>query len=563
VFVKFIRKYWLELIVFGIITGVLVNNMLPDYTWINTDSDGTHYTYAAKYLVPAHKTSAPLFLLLGHLFIQLPFGTDAWRFDLLLVLATLIACAFVYLTVKEFTKNKFASCFSAIAYGMSALTISQTTIIDSYALVTMFGIGAYYFAIKKKWLLCAVMLGAGLAVHHLILLILIPLFIAFKELRPSIKKWKISNIKPALITGSFLLFYLYIPIVVLVNHPINMWGNQTWSEYFNDNRSTALMLIGGLGIWDLPKRILDTGLLLVASFWASIVLIGIYFWKIYKTKIWKNLIAWLFVLPIIYYATNLAPQTNVYVLPAIGFGAIICGIVIDKVKSHLLIVVTVFSLFFMVWTNFDYFDIGRTLDKNLSGTKFYREELSKVPDGQILIAQHGWEWASITPHNREYGTNIIGVSLETLASPVYQEWLIENGVKFDKFEDSSAYMINTYIAQSIIEKNENVWITKETDKSTYGAEVVKTTSSDIDLPRVMYDKKDLYVWRWIPDNPYLAITGQIEVEKWKNIVMSNYNMVFFGMLGVIGFVPYWILQQIIVKKKKWSLNGRSVKNECS
>jgi len=211
----------------------------------------------------------------------------------------------------------------------------------------------------------------------------------------------------------------------------------------------------------------------------------------------------------------------------------------------------------------NYFDIGRTLDKNLSGTKFYREELSKVPDGQILIAQHGWEWASITPHNREYGTNIIGVSLETLASPVYQKWLIENGIKFDKFEDASAYMVNTYIAQSIIEKNENVWITKETDKSTYGAEVVKTTSSDIDLPRVMYDKKDLYVWRWIPDNPYLAITGQIEVEKWKNIVMSNYNMVFFGMLGVIGFVPYWILQQIIVKKKKWSLNGRSIKNECS
>ena len=69
---NWIKQYWAELLVFGTILVVLLIDAAPDYTWINTDCDGIHYTYAAKYMVPAHKTSAPLFLLLGRLFLWLP-----------------------------------------------------------------------------------------------------------------------------------------------------------------------------------------------------------------------------------------------------------------------------------------------------------------------------------------------------------------------------------------------------------------------------------------------------------------------------------------------------------
>ena len=68
----FFRKYWIELLVFGIIFGVLLLCNLPGMTWINTDSDGPHYILSAKYTGVAHNTSAPLYLILGKGFVNLP-----------------------------------------------------------------------------------------------------------------------------------------------------------------------------------------------------------------------------------------------------------------------------------------------------------------------------------------------------------------------------------------------------------------------------------------------------------------------------------------------------------
>ena len=66
-------------------------DLAPDATWVNVDSDGIHLVYAAKYLVPAHKGSAPLYLLLGHFMLYLPFGTEFWRLALLSALGGVTA----------------------------------------------------------------------------------------------------------------------------------------------------------------------------------------------------------------------------------------------------------------------------------------------------------------------------------------------------------------------------------------------------------------------------------------------------------------------------------------
>jgi len=65
---NWLKKYWPEVLVFGVIAGVLVNNLAPDWTWMNTDSDGAHYTMAAKYLTTAHHMSAPLIHFLATYF---------------------------------------------------------------------------------------------------------------------------------------------------------------------------------------------------------------------------------------------------------------------------------------------------------------------------------------------------------------------------------------------------------------------------------------------------------------------------------------------------------------
>lgn len=584
---NWLRKYWIELLVFGAILGVFLLCCAPDMTWVNTDSDGIHYTYAAENLYPAHKTSAPLFLLLGNLFLKIPFGTEFWRFALLSVFASTASVIFIYLIIKELlykkliekpkgreytflTKEKFLADYrelkshktyaliGALIFGGSALVISQSTIVETYALVTMLGLGAYYFAIKEKWLPCALMLGAGTATHHLIFIPLIILFIAYKGLR----QWRYVGI-----TASFLLLYLYVPITAAINNPPDMWGNTTVGGFLGDSATTALMLAGGLSIWDLPKRIFDALGILGVSLGLAIIPVGYYCFAKHtipnpmRKQWYREPLLWLFALPIIYYIVDLAPQTYVYMLPAIGFGAVIAGVALARMRHYWKYIVLGCAILLLAF-NANYFDIGRTLDPDMSATEYYVEELDKVPDGEVLMPSHDWEWAAIIPYNKANDRNIIPICIGVLPSTEYQESLAKLGVEIDYTKaivpvylsigliEANPSQTSSFLANYIIEMNDNVWTTHTTDASTYGVEIVLAEENGIyfDIPPSEVDPE----WQWIPYNPYDIITGAVEVEGWVNILQSNYSMLTFFMLATIGIIPAWIIYTVLIKKKKWN-----------
>jgi hypothetical protein len=52
-------------------------------------------------------------------------------------------------------------------FGLSALVVSQSIVVNTYATITMLAAGAYYFYLTKHWKLLALMLGMGLAIHLL------------------------------------------------------------------------------------------------------------------------------------------------------------------------------------------------------------------------------------------------------------------------------------------------------------------------------------------------------------------------------------------------------------
>ena len=558
--VNWIKRYWVELLTFGAISGVLFLLATPDITWINTDSDGVHYIYAAEYLYPAHKSSAPLYLLLSNIFLRLPFGTEAWRMALISVLSGIVGGWLIYLTIRHLTKenklNRLFGIAGALVYGSSALAISQNTIVETYPLVTTVSLGIYYFALKGKWKLSALMIGIAGAIHPLSLLVSIPLLIVYKELR----QWK-----QLAIAGIFVLFYLYIP---LTNRSPYMWNapnEKGLGGFLVDTFATAQMLSGGLSIWDFPKRVIDTILQLGLSWNIGIVILVMYFWKV---KWYKELLCWLIILPIVYYATNLAPQTYVYMQPSIAFGAIAIGIGLSKIrfkytgglfpnewtKLATYGVIGVSSIMLVV--NANYFDIGRTLDKNLSARQFYNNELSKVPDGQILLAQQGWEWAMVYPYNKNEGRNIIPINPGSLASPKYQDILHSWGIKFDVPKERVTLVeLQDYIVKEILKQNENIWITVPVESRTYGAEIVSYKGNEDKLeftPKSITDGSMDMVWKWKPYNPYDITTGAIEIDEWIYIVFSNYTVLAFTMMGMIGVVPMWIGYMLVVKRKRWS-----------
>ncbi len=562
--IKFLRKYWIELLVFGIILGVLLVDCSPSYTWIDTNSDGPHYTYSAKYLYPSHKTSASPYLLLGWLFLKIPFGTDTWNMALISVISGLIGCILIYLIIrntlnKKIWQNKWSSrtygLIGALIYGGAALPLSQNIIVEVYPFVTAICLSGYYFALKQKWTWASIMVGLACATHPLALLTAAPMLVAYRELR----RWKYLGIM-----SSFIIFYTYIP---LTNREPYMWNVPNSSgilRFTQDMFLTARMLSGGLSIWDLPKRAFDTGLQLLLCWGTGIIALVILFWK---AKWYKTILFWLILLPVGYYTTDLAPQTGVYMQPAIAFGAIGIGIGLSKMKKEWMYVTGIFAVSILAY-NVNYFDIGRTLDPDLSATRFYKEELPKIPDGQILLAQQGWEWAIVFPYNANEGKSIIPICVGTLPDDTYRKlWLDKYGIKYIvPNEDYNKYHSDTSIriAKSIIELNQNVWTTEATDDKTYGARIIMGTGNEDVINKTsqaidVLDSKRGGVWAFRPSNPYDIITGSIEVVEWQYITFSNYNCLFFFILGTIGLIPAWIVYMLVVKRKKWSFEEGKAK----
>lgn len=539
---RFLKAHWAELLSFGVLFGILLFMLAPNMTWINTDSDGVHYVYAAKNLYVSHKTSAPLFLLLGKAFVSLPFGSEFWRVGLISVLGTLGASIFVYLSIRHLVQSKALAILGIFLYGLSALVISQSTIVETYALTSMFMVGAYYFSIKSKWAWCAAMLGLGLAVHHLVGIALIVLLIAHRELRSP---------KHLAIMASGLLFYLYIPLSRQFAHSPDMWGNGTVRTFFGDNISTMMMLVGGLAIWDLPKRILDTVGLLGVSLGIGAIFIA---WYCIRQGKWlmRDALFWLFALGVLYYMVDLAPQTYVYVMPSIAFGVIIAMVQLSKLRITWVYAAVAATLILSI-VNVGSMSIGRTLDPNLSATHFYRQELPKIPDGQALMAQYGWQWAMVFPYNKNEGKNIIPIDIDTLVSPSYQEYLKSQGIRFQDNFDKSMALRQAFIANSIVALNENIWTTRTTEGKTYGAEVIKAK----DYPELVnrLPTEPPAQWHWRPSNPYGIITGSIEIREWKFITFSNRNIRWYVTIIVLTLIPYLLFW------KYW--DGRKRKAEAT
>lgn len=268
------KKYWAEILSFGFVLTIFIVDLNPDMTFMCKAADSVGYLYSARYLYPSYHTSPPLYLLVSHLFLKIPFGTDAWRMGLVSVLSSMGACVFIYLTIKHLIiakaihqfiigsirnrlkglpqphkkekkierSAKIYAILGVLIYGTSALVISQTIVVQTYATVCMLSSGAFYFALRKQWKLVGLMCGIGLAVHLLMGFVWL-IMMGYREYR--------YNWRALLITFSFLVFYAYIP---LTNRPPYMWFpspeqvNPVWA-FITDTISTIDFVVGSLAIW--------------------------------------------------------------------------------------------------------------------------------------------------------------------------------------------------------------------------------------------------------------------------------------------------------------------------
>jgi len=536
------KKYWAVTSVFGFVFAIFMICLNPDYTFMCKAADSIGYLYSAKYIYPSYHTSPPLYLLVSHLFLKIPLGTDAWRMGLVSVFSSMGCCIFIYLILRRLIPdNKMYALLGVLIYGTSALVISQTIVVQTYATVCLLATGAYYFAIRKQWKLVGLMVGIGLAVHLLMGFVWL-IMMGFMSYR---KNWK-----ALLITFSFGIFYIYIP---LTNRPPYMWFpspeqvNPVWAV-ITDTIGTVDFVVGSLAIWDFPKRILDT----IGVAWVSIGIITIVpiFYYFRHNKVARNPLFWLAIFPIVLFATELDMNTYDYMMVSIPFLAIIaCLGLYGMTKKYGATAYGLVAVTFAVVVSFgifncNYFDIGRTLDANLSTARLYHQEFDKIPDGAIFMPNYAMEWEAIYKYNADYGKSIYPICMDILPSENYREQLRNDGIKFVDSENPNYSIMGRETAQSIVAMNDNVWITISTIPETLQTDVIPA-NGDISLVEILTEKElheiaDNPKILWKPYAPYDIMTNSISQEQWRNQLLSTWNVRFFACLGGGAWFLIWL-----------------------
>lgn len=564
--IRWLKKYWPEVFTFGGISSAILVCVSVNLTWLMVDSDGPEYVMDARYFYPAHHTSAPLYLLMGHVFEMIPFGSEYWRMSLMSWAFTVATMVFLYLIVRRLIQGdngRWYGLLAALIFGGSMLAFAQAIIVETYAVVTFFSVAAYYFTLRKNWVMTSIMLGCGLVTHHLIFLTWIVLFIAHKELRFNTYKVFGKQVtffsKYFLLSAAFLIFYLYIPLSVRFTDQPNMWGNTGFKDFFQNNIGVFTMLVGQLSIYDFPKRVLDTiGILGVSFAVASIPLA----WWIWKYKKLRNELLWLFILPIAYWVADLAPQTAKYQEASIAWGAIMAVLMLAQLNKKWLISAVTVGAVVMLGVNTWFLDVGRTLDPNLSATQFYQQELPKMQDGDIFVTNGAWEWIEVFLYNKETGHKIIPVCMGILPSDRYRTMLRDQGVVIQELENNPEYQaytgshthnLNTqqvFYSLSIVENNKNVFTSRPTDPSTYGAEVVPAATNTDQFTRWLGHDIAVPKWQWKPSSPYAIVEGTIEVQEWVFILQSNRTVIWLATLLGLGYTAAWASLTMWKRRKK-------------
>ncbi len=333
-----------------------------DVTWINTDSDSGIYIWSTKNLGLSHPTGAPLYNLYGHLVTA---GTDsvkviARNLSLLSVLFSAVTAVMLY----QITRKPLAP----LIFLASGLVVSQSTIIETYSMVTMLMVGLYH---ARKYTIPYILIGIlGLGVHHLIFLALIPLSFERRN------KWD-------LLIALGLLWYIYNIFAI---RPDAGWSQLSWYSYFFSQN----FLTGGLSPEDHGLQRLGEFALIVGG-GLGIALIGLI--KVRDKMLWV-----LILLPALYYVTNLAPQTYVYLMPSFAFAAI----AISRSIGPMLSIAIAISSCFLLLFNLLAYDIGKSLDETPTSARTYLNQLETLPPGSIIYAdKRGWEstmaWNSKNP----------------------------------------------------------------------------------------------------------------------------------------------------------------------
>ncbi len=179
----------------------------------------------------AHPPGYPLFTMLAKLFTFIPFGTIAWRVNLLSAVCDSAAAVIILLTVRRWTRNERAGLLAAGLFSFSPLVWRYAVVGEVFALnnllvaLMIYSAGRYSDGHERKFAyLTAFFFGLGMSNHHTSLFVGLPVLV-WILITGRRQLWSFREL--LVIAGCFLmglLPYLYLPLADTRMAAVS-WGN--------------------------------------------------------------------------------------------------------------------------------------------------------------------------------------------------------------------------------------------------------------------------------------------------------------------------------------------------
>lgn len=372
-----------EILVLGFALAYFIWLAAPDVTWINTDSDAGIYLWSTREWGLSHPTGAPLYNIVGNLINQ---GADLQEAAQRLAIFSAVTAALTALVLYRETKSWVApGVFMA-----AGVVVSQSTIVETYAPVTLTIALAWHWRNSPKLFPVAMALGMG--IHHLIGFTVLPLMIwRYYRVGQGSGFPVVSRYDSIGFLVGVAWYAAYFPFAV---RPEAAWSDSAVLDYFFGQG----FLTGGLDpIESGYQRIRELVFVLAGGFGFSLIVL---MWKIKD-----RFLIWLMLSYVIYYGTNLAPQTYVYVVPVFVFGGIaLARMELGRYQKAIVYVTIPMLLAFNVFA----YDIGRTLDQSPTSARQFIESVEKLPDESTIISiGRGWERGLLWNRESENQVRII------------------------------------------------------------------------------------------------------------------------------------------------------------
>ncbi len=340
------------------------------YSWMFVSGDSGDWLASANAWIVPQPYGSPLYISLSRLIGLMP-NQPVTLTILLSCLPSAITVGLVYMIVKRLTSKVWCALTASLVLLGAGVFLTQSTILEEYALAIMFLTLAYFFYISDRRKLMALVLGLGTAVHIFVLPIAIFWFVLeYKQLR-------LKTTAIYLISGA--LPYLMIPLLMYFGEGLTFRG---LLEYWT---GTSGAIVGTLSIFDAPQRLLSIAQILLMSLGLAVIPLWYGLKKPYDTK--KAVLLMVVVVALWYHLTSLDPMSWTFLSFGIPAVTVLCGLGLSKLSLKHTHAIAACALVLIIINGI--FLNANTLTNGEPLAVTYYEELYSLPDGSNVLATGG------------------------------------------------------------------------------------------------------------------------------------------------------------------------------